>query len=98
MIQKLFSSFSDKKIEGLRFDENKKIHYLPENVSDVFLSINAYSAGDCSVREISKRNFLGMFNMKVLYLYDNLIEVIPNDTFEDLTELLLLWLRKKNST
>jgi Leucine-rich repeat (LRR) protein len=85
----------DDSIFGLDFYNNKKIFFLPIQVGENFLNLIAYLAHDCSVKEISQRNFKGLNKLKKLSLGGNQIENIPNDTFNDLVVLEFLSLRKK---
>jgi Leucine-rich repeat (LRR) protein len=81
-----FSS-SDDRVSGLTFWKNKKIHYLPVEVSKSFPNLKFYAANDCSILAVSKRNFEGLKHLKLLVLNQNQIETIENKTFEGLTSL-----------
>lgn len=79
----------------LRFDGNKKIHYLPDNVHNTFKNLMHYWAFDCSLTEISRSNFEKLSNMRTLLLHTNQIVKINSNTFKDLRVLETLELRKK---
>lgn len=87
---------SDRTIGGLDFSRNKKIVFLPENVVQKFQYLVNYNASDCSVKEISKKNFELLNKLSSLDLHGNQIERIPRDTLDDLTDLKVLYLSKKN--
>lgn len=85
----------DDTVEGLRFEENKKIRYLPEKVVETFPNLMIYWAQSCSLTEISKKHFKSLIFLRELFLGRNQIERIISNTFEDLTSLERLELRKK---
>jgi hypothetical protein len=74
-------------VPGLSFWFNKKIFYLPINVSESFPNLVVYGANGCSVKTISKVNFRGLKKLIRLDLGYNEIAFIPDDTFEDLKAL-----------
>lgn len=77
----------DDQIKGLQFSVNPKIEYLPEEVSESFPNLLAYSAGTCSVKSISYENFKGLNKLRGLWLSGNQIEKVSSDTFKDLVLL-----------
>jgi hypothetical protein len=78
---------------GLTFKENKKIRYLPVEVSLRFPKLFVYIACYTSITGITKANFFeGFKSLRILDLSFNKIEGIYGDTFEDLISLELLWL------
>lgn len=85
----------DDMMGGLQFKENKKIRFLPVKIAEKFPNLWIYLAHLCSVQEVSKANFENLIQMKVLVLNQNDITTIYHNTFEDLTSLELLQLRKK---
>jgi Leucine-rich repeat (LRR) protein len=87
----------DETIEGLRMYSNRKIEFLPEKLKDVFANLLGYSAYECSIKQISYKNFRGLVKLQELYLYSNKIETIPSDAFKDLTALEFLGLSKNHS-
>lgn len=82
----------DESMQGLEFDFNKKIKFLPVEVSETFSNLLAYSAYDCSLTSIKKANFAGLNKLKSLQLNGNQISSINSETFEDLIALELLYL------
>jgi Leucine rich repeat len=90
----IISSAFDSSMGGLRFDHNKQVYYLPENVGEKFPNLLAHYASFCNVKEISKKHFKNLSKLKFLGLDHNQIETILSDTFEDLIELEILWLSK----
>lgn len=86
----------DETVKGLEFFGNVNISYLPENVAEVFPNLVGYGAGNCSIKSIRKANFEGLTNLKELLLFENFIETIPNNIFDNLTSLEFINLGKKN--
>lgn len=84
------SSAKDEDVTGLDFDKNKKVSYLPDKVYLNFPNLIGYSARECSIEIISRENFYGLVNVKVLSLNKNQIEKIHSDTFVDLISLEVL--------
>lgn len=87
-------SHKDSSITGLLFNKNKNIFYLPVFVNEKLPNLFSYSAQACSLTEITKLNFNGLKKLKALWLPNNQIKKITSDTFEDLSSLELLYLRK----
>jgi Leucine-rich repeat (LRR) protein len=88
----------DEKIVRLTFYKNKKIFFLPENVSASFPNLTTYDASECNITEIWKKNFQGLSKLNSLSLNNNQIKMIATDTFVDLTLLALLYLGENNFT
>jgi hypothetical protein len=81
------SMHRDDSISRLDFFANRKIVCLPVNVSETFPKLTFYNAQNCSLKAISQKNFVGLVELKKLYLDNNEIEVILSDTIEGLVEL-----------
>jgi Leucine rich repeat len=86
----------DDEMGGLYFKNNKKISFLPVRVDEAFPNLALYNALGCSVKELSRVNFVGLKKLKILHLDSNQIEKINCGTFEDLVSLDILHLCKKN--
>lgn len=86
----------DESVGALNFYFNPKVHFLPVEVYLKFPNLVVYTAFQCSVKTISKKNFKRLNKLSCLELNDNLIESIPSNTFEDLISLMKLNLSKKN--
>lgn len=80
---------------ALKFDRNMNIFYLPEKIHRNFPNLRIYSARKCSVKQISKQNFEGLRQLRVLMLGSNFIEKVALNTFQDLWNLEKLFLGKK---
>jgi hypothetical protein len=89
-------STHDELMFGLYLYTNKKIEHLPIRVVEKFPNLIAYGAGDCSIKEISRSNFIGLNKLRRLDLYKNQIEKISEDVFIDLPSLEFLMLRMKS--
>lgn len=81
-------------IEALYLDLNDDIEYLPENIADKFPNLVIISAFECNIKRVSASNFRNLGKLRGLSLKANQIERIENGTFDDLTSLELLYLRK----
>jgi Leucine-rich repeat (LRR) protein len=73
---------------------NSKITHLPVGVVEAFPSLIGYSATLCSIKIVSKENFVGLKQLKYLSLDFNQIEQINSETFGDLVSLEVLRLGK----
>jgi hypothetical protein len=93
-------SISDPKesILGLYFFDNKKIHYLPENLQEHFSNLSGIQASKCAIKQISNVNFKGLTKLTFVELGDNKIEKIASNTFEDSLLLEKLYLCKNPTT
>lgn len=83
-------------VYGLMFDFNKKIEFLPVEVYKTFPNLAVLAAENCSLKEISARNFEKLVGLVFLDLQGNHIKSIPNYCFEGLTKLSHLLLCEKN--
>jgi Leucine-rich repeat (LRR) protein len=81
-------------INGLSFPANKKVEFLPTKIANVFPNLEAFSAYACSIREISKENFVGLSKLEFLDLHYNQIKTIRSGTFEGLSSLKAVHLCK----
>lgn len=81
---KTFHFMLDHSVSGLYFNENKEIEYLPVAVHSTFPNLVEYQANDCSIREISRKNFAKLYKLNYIRLHFNKIEKITSDTFADL--------------
>lgn len=88
------SSRADTNVGTLLFQGNREIYFLPINIAEKFVNLKLYNAADCSIEIIRKENFKALRNMRQLHLNRNRIEKVASDTFEDMTELELVYLRK----
>lgn len=89
------ASLRDESVEGLTLSHNKMIRFLPEKIFEKFPNLLIYIANNCSLSRILKNNFKGLEKLKILSLSSNQIEIINSDTFEDLSSLEVLGLRKE---
>lgn len=89
------SSQRDITVAGLTFKDNRKVSNLPVRVAEIFPKLKFFAAQACSIKKVSKANFEGLNDLKVLALRDNSIEMIPSDLFEGLHKLEYIELSKK---
>jgi hypothetical protein len=85
----------DETMKGLWMQNNKKIEFLPENVSDTYPNLVGYNAPKNSITQITPKNFKGLVKLEILYLQYNQIETIPVETFKDLSSMKYLYLGEK---
>jgi Leucine-rich repeat (LRR) protein len=81
-------------VKGLTFGGNRKIRFLPESPSENFPNLEGFSAGGCSIKDVSRKNFKNLDKLKVLWLSYNQIETIKSETFKDLIALEEITLRE----
>lgn len=84
----------DPLVQAITFSSNKKVQYLPLRIDLQFQNLEIYSAHDCSIEKVSKRNFKNLKHLNYLWLNDNQLEHISSDTFEDLISAKEIQLRK----
>lgn len=77
-------------LKAVTFYTNKKIHFLPVEMSQAFTDLVVISASECSIRSIFKKNFEGLTSLKYLWLAHNQIVAVPSDAFDDLEALVQL--------
>lgn len=85
-----------KSVRGLWL-QSKKILFLLIQIAAAFPYLSGYRAIRCSTKEISQRNFEGLYRLKFLDLGSNEIEKISSDTFNDLKDLQVIGLSEKTS-
>jgi hypothetical protein len=83
----------EKNITAVSFQDNHKIFYLPNKIGEL-TDLVALSANRCSLKSIKRVNFEDMYNLVVLFLNGNSIEVLENDVLSDLPALELIDLSK----
>lgn len=82
-----FATAENLEVDTILLKKNKRIKFLPVEVSKKFPNLEAIHAGFASIRKISGVNFAGLSSLKWLDLSFNLIEFIPDDCFEGLKKL-----------
>lgn len=78
----------DASVDMMKFFSNAKIEFLPVNVYKSFPNLVSYEAHNCSIKEITKKNFERLNKLQTIALWGNFIEIIKSDTFEGLTSLI----------
>lgn len=74
-------------VDTINLADNRRVEFLPVEVSKKFPNLKAYHASDAAIRKISALNFAGLSSLKWLDLSRNEIEFIPDDCFEGLKKL-----------
>lgn len=88
------SFMANEGVDGMWFEKNKAIRYLPINIYEVFPNIREYWARECAIKAIFKKNFRKLTQLKELFLSNNFIDTVPSNAFEDLIKLR--WVRLGN--
>lgn len=81
-------------VDAILFNGNRKIKYLPINVSKKFPNLETFLAKNAFVKEISALNFERLSKLKFLDLRENQIKFIPDYCFEDLIKVNTILLSK----
>lgn len=84
----VFADLRDEEIEGVTFEGNKKIEYLPNKMYLQFPNVLIYKASRCSIKQISRENFENLNRLKYIELAFNEIQKISATTFEALASLV----------
>lgn len=79
---------------GLYMQNNKNISYLPIDIYKVFPTLVVIDATSCSIKTVGPENLRNLTSLEFLWLRENLLDVIPKDTFKDLISLTSLDLGK----
>lgn len=74
-------------IEILTIAYQQNVEFLPVSVHRKFPNLKIYYVIKTAIPRISKNNFEKLYNLIVLRMVSNQIEVIKSDTFEDLINL-----------
>lgn len=82
-----FSPPSDENVEGINLSGNRNVRFLPVNPAEKFPNLISFDARSSSIEDISRSNFVGLTKLVKLYLENNLIKRISDDTFGDLLAL-----------
>lgn len=87
----------DRSVQNLTLSWNNKIHYLPESVHESFPNLIALEAESCRIKQISRKNFRGLYRLKILRLAGNMISTIEPGLFGDNLELKIVDLSELDS-
>lgn len=85
----------DESVGGFWSWGHKQLEYLPKNIGEQFPNLLDLTAGQCYIKEVSKKNFKGLSKLRGLTLNNNQIEVINDDTFEHIPTIEIIWLCKQ---
>lgn len=92
----VISSSVDNTVGTVDVSNNKKLTFLPASPATQFPRLQTYEASSCSIKGVAKSNFANLKNLRFLYLGFNDITTIYRETFDDLSSLVELVLRKIN--
>jgi hypothetical protein len=91
------SSPKNETILALKFDNNKKIKFLPNDPGKTFPNLAEYWAYECSITKIWYENFKNLEKLEMLLLSGNQIEVIHDGTFRDMKSLETIEIGKEKN-
>lgn len=86
------SPSSASNFQGIYFERSKDVKYLPEKLAEKFPDLLAMQVIHCEVKSVQKKHFANLNKLFYLSLFENKIEVISNDAFDDLSMLEILYL------
>lgn len=89
-----FLSTSNYFVDGIHFNSNKRIVFLPVRIYESFPNLRAYFAGNLNISKVSHKNLQRLSKLEILHLNNNRIEKIRSDTFEGLLKLRIVNLGK----
>lgn len=72
---------------------NSKLLRCPELLSNFFPCLELLSLSDCGLKEVTKDDFKGLNQMRVLNLSNNLLTTLHGNLFEYIPKLTHIWLR-----
>lgn len=90
----VIADLRDEEVDEIRLDGNKRIEYLSYKIYMQFPNLDAYWAGECSIKQISKENFENLNKLIKIYLAHNQIQKISGNTFKGLGQLRVVDLSK----
>lgn len=76
-------------------EKQKHIEFLPVMLHETFPHLLGYVVKSTPIRTIAKKNFEKLYGLEVLWMEGGQVETIRSNTFEDLTSLRILIIRKK---
>lgn len=79
-------SLSHNDVEGL-WIEQAIVEYIPKGLKSIFPSLVNLAVFNCGLKEISRRDLIGLEGLENLDLGNNLLTALPNDLFVNMTKL-----------
>ena len=76
----------------------KKVEQFPRGIRSFFPFLTRLQIRDCGLKEISRRDLLGLENLKILYLLRNKLKTLPDDLFENMSNLEAIIFRNNEIT
>lgn len=74
-------------LNGINFEQNRNVFYLPEKVAQSFTKLQVFAADHCRIKTITKVNFEKLNKLEKVKLDYNRLTHIQSDTFDDLVSL-----------
>jgi hypothetical protein len=73
----------DSTVKRFRIENNPRVEFLPENLSEKFPSLAAVEVQNCAIKSVSEHHLKGLHDLIGLYLGFNKIKTIDNNAFKD---------------
>ena len=73
-------------VEGLSFI-GKKVEQFPRGIRSFLPFLTRLHIADCGLKEISRRDLLGLENLKILILNQNKLKALPDNLFKSMPDL-----------
>lgn len=86
----VIGDLQDEEVEGIFFEGNMNIEYLPYKIYMQFPNLQSYWAKQCAIKQISKENFEKLIRLKEIDLEFNQIQKISGNTFQGLESLTIV--------
>lgn len=85
-----FQKTSNKLVDGISFQSNKNIEFLPVRIFQSFPNLRAYYAGNLDISVVSHKNLQQLTKLEILHLNNNRIRKIRSDAFVGLLKLRIV--------
>lgn len=80
---------SNKNVKYVIF-KNTSVHFIPKDLHIHFPKIESLVIDNCGLKEISRRELMGLGNLEMLQVTSNPISTLPEDLFVDTTKLYIV--------
>lgn len=80
---------SNNDVEAINFT-NVVVHYFPLGLDKIFPNLSHLQIGNCGLKEISRRDLIGLESLTSLCLQFNELQSLPSNLFNRMTNLIEL--------
>lgn len=81
-------------VQNLQFSDGPKLQYIPRDLQKHFPSMVVLHFNGCGIKEISKRDLIGLENLRRLEMISCQLTSLPDDLFNDMKSLQLVSFNK----